>query len=122
MTNFVIWSSTTSTALKPSQVPTLRMDTPLAGPVEIFGAAAADLGMRRIRPDVCAIMPAALALFLLAGTSHDLRRTVNDLGLRGIQYESQVIAERIQQRKPFAVGMDHDFRLQGRSDLARSPE
>src|SRR5258706_13844389 len=101
MTNFVIWSSTTSTALKPSQMPTLRMDTPLAGPVEIFGAAAADLGMRGVRPDINAIVPAALALFLLARASPDLRRTLNDLGVRGIQTESKAIAERVQQRKRF---------------------
>src|SRR5436189_4819796 len=93
--SLVRWSRTTITPARPSH---LGMRAGLSGTGEIGDAAAADLGVGRIRAHVRAVMPAALALAMRAGRDTQLhtgenrvdgvrRRIVREPRLRGDEDE-----------------------------------
>src|SRR5579859_1124474 len=111
MTNFVTWSSTTSNALKPSQMPRLRMGTLLARPIEICRAAAADFRVFRVMADVGPIMPAALAFPLFARTNDDLLNSMHNFRLGRVEDETKIVTERVKQRIPIACSVNFDFSL-----------
>src|SRR5580765_4925535 len=100
ITIFVIWSSTTITALKPNQMRSLSMDAVLPRAVQIFRAAAADVRVGGIGPDIGAVVPAALAFRVLTGHDHDAVLTLYDFRLGCDQHEAQIVAQGLQQFEP----------------------
>src|SRR5262249_50819473 len=93
------WSSTTISALRPSQSasPGLGMDSRFPAAVEIGNAAAADFRVGGIRTDIGAVVPAALALGVRARRDLDGSSAIDRACLRGDQHETQVIAQAAEQ-------------------------
>src|SRR6266853_6197470 len=100
MTIFVIWSSTTSTALKPNQMRRLRMNAVLPRAIQIFRATAADVCMEGINADVGAVVPAALAFRVLTRRDDDAVPVLYDLGLGCDEHEAQIVTQGLQQFEP----------------------
>src|SRR5687768_14009974 len=103
------------------------MGTPLPVAIEVRDASPADIRMRRIRADIAAIMPAALALCVRARahTQRDARQhRLNGVGsaalldtrLRGNEYEPEIVVERAQELRVFTVCVQCDFAGKRRAD------
>src|SRR5690606_10100494 len=136
--SLVSWSSTISTAARPSQWarrgerPGRAADCPVAGAIalclgarfaraeQVGDAAAADLGMVGIAADVQAPMPAALAFLVRGWRDLDAQLALAGMhaGARDDQDEAQVVAQAGQQIVVGAGRVQVHLGLQRRADRA----
>src|SRR5574340_488741 len=112
------WSSTMTSALKPSQ--RLSIAPLLTAAEQVAHATAADGRMIGIAADVGAVMPAALAFVVQARGDVDVlpgfRRHAMHRGARGDEHETQVIAEARQHIIIIARHIHIDLGRQCRAD------
>src|SRR5467141_971639 len=110
------WSATTIAAAIANQRQFLGIPPFFAGSVQVAAAAAAE----RFVVDVRAVMPAALAFAVQA--RRDLHPRLSARGMHagggGEHHELEILAEAAEQLAVAAVGVEIDFGLQRRADLA----
>src|SRR5260221_7346903 len=102
--------------------PTSGMLARLSRPFEVRHAPRADRCVLRVRADVTAVMPAALALGVCARLHRDLDRFSRGIvhgGARGDEDEAQVGPKRSQELGVGFPGAHFHFGLERRADLAR---